>query len=67
MNKIRIIAIIPAHNEAKGIASSINSIEKYVDKIIVACDNCSDDTYEIAKKAGAQIVFNTQDNHFRKA
>lgn len=62
-----VTAIIPAHNEAKDIARAIHSIYNQVNQIIVACDNCSDDTYGIAKNSGADIVFNTVNNHARKA
>lgn len=64
---IFITAILPAHNEGKSIAKAIHSIRSYVDIVIVACDNCSDNTQEQATKAGADVVFNTVDNHDRKA
>ncbi|MCF6515236.1 glycosyltransferase [Lactobacillus sp. S2-2] len=67
MNDIKITAILPAHNEEKGIPAAIKSIQKHVDTIIVACDNCSDDIYKVSKKNGADIVFNTKNNSFRKA
>lgn len=67
MKNIFITAILPAHNEEKNIMQAIKSIRHYVDHIIVACDNCNDNTLNIAKEAGADIVFNTVNNNSRKA
>jgi poly-beta-1,6-N-acetyl-D-glucosamine synthase len=64
---IYITAILPAHNEHVGIQNAVYSIREHVDKIIVACDNCNDDTFIKAKDAGADIVFNTVNNDKRKA
>lgn len=66
-HNLYITAILPAHNEAKSITKAIESIRSYVNYIIVACDNCSDNTMEVAKRAGADEVFNTRNNHHRKA
>lgn len=54
MYDVEINAILPAHNELESIFASIASIKKYVNKIIVACDNCSDDSYE--KAIGAVTI-----------
>ena len=64
---IYITAILPAHNEANDVTAAIESIRKHVDRIIVACDNCSDNTYQVATKAGADCVFATVHNFHRKA
>lgn len=61
-----ITAIIPAHNEPNIIAQTIYQLKKQVDRIIVACDNCTDDTYNIAKRLGCS-AFNTVNNTGRKA
>lgn len=65
--KIYITAVLPAHDEHAGIANAIKSIRPYVNRIIVACDNCSDNTASIASHAGADTVFNTVYNFDRKA
>lgn len=62
-----VTAIIPAHNEAKYISKTIHSISHQVNRIIVACDNCSDNTYQVARESGADVVFTTINNHARKA
>lgn len=56
----RFMAIIPAHNEAAVVANLIESLknqdypkDKY--DIYVIADNCTDNTAEIAKKAGAIV------------
>lgn len=59
-------AVIPAHNEADHIAETIHALQKQVDEVVVACDNCTDETFDIAQEAGA-TAFNTVDNEHRKA
>ncbi|AEV94479.1 glycosyltransferase family 2 protein [Pediococcus claussenii] len=61
-----ITAVIPAHNESVGISKAIKSLKKQVNQVLVACDNCTDDTFEQAIKAGA-TAFKTEDNQNRKA
>jgi len=62
-----ITAIIPAHNEADIIAKTIHSLQvNGCDNIIVANDNSTDNTYEIAESLGV-TVFNTINNTGRKA
>lgn len=67
MSEPYVIAIIPAHNEAGSIAAALRSVRGQVDRIVVACDHCSDNTYQVARQNGADRVFNTVDNHARKA
>lgn len=65
----QLTAIIPAHNEATSIAGTIRSLRRQSeppDRIIVVCDNCTDDTAEIAMLAGAEVFF-TVGNEARKA
>jgi poly-beta-1,6-N-acetyl-D-glucosamine synthase len=64
-----VTALIPAHNEEASLASTLASLEaqtRPVDRIIVAADNCTDATSEVAAGAGAE-VFETVDNSGRKA
>ena len=56
----KFMAIIPAHNEASVVANLIESLKKQdYDKnlldIYVIADNCTDNTAEIARKAGAIV------------
>lgn len=58
--KHRFMAIIPAHNEASVVRSLIESLKKQdyqkeLYDIYVIADNCSDNTAEIAREAGAIV------------
>lgn len=61
MRKVPIIdVIIPAYNEEKSIPKVIAEIPSLVRHIIVANNNSSDKTSEVAAAAGAQVVFEPQ-------
>jgi cellulose synthase/poly-beta-1,6-N-acetylglucosamine synthase-like glycosyltransferase len=54
-----IAVLIPAHNESSGIVATLNSIQAQLrpqDRLLVVADNCSDDTAEVAKKNGAELI-----------
>lgn len=64
-----IIAILPAHDEETGIAAAINALRcqtRQADRIIVVSDNSVDDTVDIARGLGVEII-ETVDNPHRKA
>ncbi len=51
--------LIPAHNEALGIAETLRSIRgeaRAGDRVVVVADNCDDRTAEIARGEGAEVV-----------
>ena len=55
----RFAVLVPAHNEAAGIAAALASIRPQVsnaDRLIVIADNCTDDTQKIAVAAGAEVI-----------
>ncbi|WP_406851212.1 glycosyltransferase family 2 protein [Herbaspirillum huttiense] len=55
----RIAVLVPAHNEAGGIAEVIAGIRAQLaqgDRVLVVADNCSDDTAAIARAAGAEVT-----------
>jgi cellulose synthase/poly-beta-1,6-N-acetylglucosamine synthase-like glycosyltransferase len=55
----RIAVLMPAHNEATGIARALLSILPQLeagDRLLVVADNCSDDTARVALSHGAQVV-----------
>jgi glycosyltransferase involved in cell wall biosynthesis len=58
MESIRVSAVIPAYNEGKRIGEVINKVKKYVDEVIVVDDHSSDNTLEVAKQNGAQVISN---------
>lgn len=55
----RTVVLIPAHNEAAGIGAAIIALRTTADpaiELLVVADNCTDDTAEQARNAGAQVV-----------
>ena len=57
----RFLIVIPAHDERVGIAKTVESCRAQdypaeLFQVLVIADNCSDDTAELAAKAGAEVV-----------
>ncbi len=53
------VVVVPAHNEAISIAATLDALFAVLPKggrVLVVADNCTDDTAEIARKAGASVV-----------
>lgn len=56
--------LIPAHNEAAGISDTLISIKKAATpatRIVVIADNCSDNTADIARSHGAEVIERTHE------
>jgi cellulose synthase/poly-beta-1,6-N-acetylglucosamine synthase-like glycosyltransferase len=58
---LRFDLIVPAHDEAAGIARTVASLQSLAwprasYRIIVVADNCADDTAAVAARAGAQVL-----------
>ncbi|MFQ6334979.1 glycosyltransferase family 2 protein [Methylophilus sp. 3sh_L] len=54
-----IALLIPAHNESTGISATLESIKKSATpntRIVVIADNCSDNTAEIARSNGVEVI-----------
>lgn len=65
----RVVALVPAHNEAEAIGATIASLRRQTrppDRIIVVADNCSDPTEGLSLLHGAEVV-TTAGNTARKA
>ena len=65
----QVIVLIPAHNEAAGIAETVRTVlaqTRPADLVLVVADNCTDETVELARAAGAS-TFVTTGNTDRKA
>jgi poly-beta-1,6-N-acetyl-D-glucosamine synthase len=65
----KVSIVIPAHNEAGSIAQTLASVRNQTlppQEVIVACDNCTDDTERIASAEGAR-AFLTYQNTAKKA
>ena len=62
----RFVFVVPAHNESAGIGETIASLQA-VDypqanrTIVVVADNCSDDTAQVARAAGARVLVRQHD------
>jgi cellulose synthase/poly-beta-1,6-N-acetylglucosamine synthase-like glycosyltransferase len=55
----RVAVLVPAHDEAGGIAAALATITAQLrggDRLLVVADNCSDDTAAVARAAGAEVV-----------
>lgn len=58
-DNLRIAILIPAHNEAAGLGSTLNSVLKALkpdDRVVVIADNCTDTTAEVARKLGVEAI-----------
>jgi len=53
---MKIYCIIPAYNEANNIGRVIAEVLPLVDKVVVVDDASTDNTVEVAKQAGAQVL-----------
>jgi cellulose synthase/poly-beta-1,6-N-acetylglucosamine synthase-like glycosyltransferase len=54
--------LVPAHNEALGIRSTIESLSSQMqpgDRLVVVADNCTDDTARVAREDGTEVVERT--------
>lgn len=63
----RVAVLVPAHNESSVINATLKSICPQLlegDRLLVVADNCTDDTAELARAAGAEAV-ERQDEHRR--
>src|SRR5205814_9716062 len=55
----RLAVLVPAHNEAAGIAAALATMTAQLqpgDRLLVVADNCSDDTARVAAVAGAEVA-----------
>jgi poly-beta-1,6-N-acetyl-D-glucosamine synthase len=65
---VSITALVPAHNEEGSITDTVNALltqEHPVDRLIVICDNCTDDTEAVARKAGAETYITVDNKHMK--
>jgi len=55
-NQVRVCAVIAAYNEAESISRVVQETKKYVDGVFVVDDGSTDNTAEIARENGAEII-----------
>jgi glycosyltransferase involved in cell wall biosynthesis len=51
-----IVALLPAFNEEKRIATVIDRVQQFADRVIVCDDGSTDATYEKAADCGAEVI-----------
>ena len=54
--------LVPAHNEALGIRATIESLFAQTspgDRMVVVADNCTDETSQVARECGAEVIERT--------
>lgn len=64
---MNIIAVIPAFNEASTIVDVIQSIDSFVNKVVVVDDGSSDATAQLARKVGAMVISNEINQGYNKS
>jgi cellulose synthase/poly-beta-1,6-N-acetylglucosamine synthase-like glycosyltransferase len=67
---MRVTVLIAAHNEEESIRATLESClnqTRPADRVVVAADNCSDGTVEIARSVKGVDVFETVDNSHKKS
>ncbi|MEC5397496.1 glycosyltransferase family 2 protein [Uliginosibacterium sp. H1] len=55
----RVAVLMPAHNESTGLLQPVSTVLAQLrdgDRLLVVADNCSDDTAEVARAAGAEVI-----------
>jgi len=62
----KLVVVIPAHNEAGGIAACIANLQASLQQtancdLVVIADNCQDATAEVAAQAGARVLIRHND------
>ena len=62
----RLVVVVPAHNEANGIAACIENLQASLNEttncdLVVIADNCQDATAEMATNAGARVLVRQND------
>lgn len=65
----RVVALIPAHNEAEALPTTMAALRaqtRPVDRVVVVSDNSTDTTVEAARALGAEVI-ETVENTDRKA
>jgi glycosyltransferase involved in cell wall biosynthesis len=57
-HSMRISVVIPAHNEVDSIGEIVRSCKDYCSEIIVVDDGSTDETFQVARDAGAFVIRN---------
>jgi cellulose synthase/poly-beta-1,6-N-acetylglucosamine synthase-like glycosyltransferase len=62
--RLRFDVIVPAHDEAAGITRTIDNLihldwPRHLFRVVVVADNCTDQTAQVARAAGAEVLVRT--------
>jgi glycosyltransferase involved in cell wall biosynthesis len=60
LDREMISVVVPAYNEARRISEVLNRIRIFADEMLVVNDGSTDETPEVAEKAGARVIDNKQ-------
>ncbi len=63
---VTVTVLIPAHNEGDRIGATLTSLleaDDAPDRMIVVADNCTDDTVDVAARAGAEVRPSVDNTH----
>ena len=63
---VTVTVLIPAHDEGDRIGATLTSLlesDDAPDRIVVVADNCTDDTVEVAERAGAEVRPSVDNTH----
>jgi len=55
---MKVVAVIPCFNEALFIGEIVKKTQQYVDKVLVVDNGSYDDTVIVARKNGAEVIYN---------
>ena len=66
-SEFRVVALVPAFNEARRIAATLAALAPWVDQMIVIDDGSSDASADIARKAGAVVLTNAHNQGYLAA
>lgn len=67
---MRVVALVPAHNEQSSIASTIEALlaqSRVPDQIVILADNCTDNTLSIAQRYPSVTAVATKNNAHKKS
>jgi glycosyltransferase involved in cell wall biosynthesis len=53
---MRLAVLIPSHNEARTIGGLVRESKKFADEVVVVDDGSTDDTSDIARREGANVI-----------
>ena len=60
LNGKRVVTVIPAFNEEGSIGKVVSGLPDWIDEIIVANNNSTDSTGDVARATGATVVLETE-------